>query len=330
MEACDGHRRRDGAGEQRIISKRGSSDSSDPFDLPGPPPLNYTVRTKTRERYIIIFFVLIFVETCVLPLILFYSLRWGAHLSITKNLAIITSLIGTVSGLKLGQRQYNLWFRQGHESRRPIGAGRWGVDAFQVLISIALFAFFVPLIVGSSLSPANVSTVAMALPFFMLTFCIPLLITGIWDRHLRVPFRVSSLPKHQVLPPLTYTITEDVVAVDGGGGLMYRQAWRHRYEASRVLRRVCRVTAIAWGVSGCVVASGCIAAAWTAPTDTAYGLGYSMPWLWALLVSAWTIHYVHDALKCEKLEWEVGRAHKEMELHLKEKEDAEEYGEGGF
>ena len=56
----------------------------------------------------------------------------------------------------------------------------------------------------------------MALPCFMLVFCIPLLITGIWDRHLRVPFRVSSLPANELLPPLTYTITEDVVAVDGG------------------------------------------------------------------------------------------------------------------
>ncbi|KAI0760848.1 hypothetical protein BC629DRAFT_1547309, partial [Irpex lacteus] len=85
--------------------------------------------SSADPRYIIIFFTLIFVETGVLPLILFYSLRWGAHLSITKNLAIITSLIGTVSGFKLAQRSYDLWFRNGHESRRPIGAGRWGVDA---------------------------------------------------------------------------------------------------------------------------------------------------------------------------------------------------------
>lgn len=97
----------------------------------GPPPLNYTLRTHGRERYIIILFTLLFVEAGVLPLILFYSLRWGAHLSVTKNLAIITSLIGTVSGLKIAQRTLQLWFRTGHESRRPIGSSRWGVDTFQ-------------------------------------------------------------------------------------------------------------------------------------------------------------------------------------------------------
>jgi hypothetical protein len=100
---------------------------------------------------------------------------------------------------------------------------------------------------------------------------------------------------------------------------MFRQAWRHRYEASRVIRRVCRVTAVAWGASGCSVAIALIAAAWTAPTDTAYGLGYGIPWLWAIVLSSWTVHYVHVSLECEKREWNEGRAHKEVELHLKEK-----------
>lgn len=136
--------------------------------LEGPPPLGYTFRTQAKERYIAIFFTLLFVETCILPLILFYSLQWGAHLSTTKNLAIITSLVGTVSGLKVTQRTWQLWFKSGHKSRRPIGAGRWGLDTTQyvarylcdasvltslnsILVSVALAAFFIPLIIGSSL-----------------------------------------------------------------------------------------------------------------------------------------------------------------------------------
>lgn len=96
-----------------------------------PPPLNYTIKTGRRERAIVIWFTLLFVEAGILPLILFYSLYWGAHLSTTKNLAIITSLIGTVSGFKFAQRMWFLWFARDHVSRRPIGAGRWGVDFFQ-------------------------------------------------------------------------------------------------------------------------------------------------------------------------------------------------------
>ncbi|KIP01220.1 hypothetical protein PHLGIDRAFT_80858, partial [Phlebiopsis gigantea 11061_1 CR5-6] len=240
----------------------------------GPPPLNYTLRTGSRERYIIIFFTLLFLEAGVLPLILFFSLQWGAHLSVTKNLAIITSLIGTVSGLKLTQRTYQLWFRDGHESRRPIGSGRWGVDTLHVLVSVALFAFFVPLIIGSSLNPASPRTVAMALPCLQIAFGIPLLLTGLFDRRLRLPLRVSSLPPNSPLPPLTYTLVEDVIAVDGGGGLAFRHAWAHRYQSSVVMRRLLRNTAIGWGASALVVAAALLAAAWTAPENTAYGLGY--------------------------------------------------------
>ena len=97
-----------------------------------PPPLNFSVHAVPgRRRAIIVWAVLFFVEAGVLPLVLFYGIRWGTHLSITTNLAIITSLIGTISSFKLTQRTWYLWYREGHEHRRPIGAGRWGVDCFQ-------------------------------------------------------------------------------------------------------------------------------------------------------------------------------------------------------
>ena len=123
-----------------VIDNHAPSDDVSSIDTlsytSGPPSLNYTLRTGSRERYIIVFFTLLFLEAGVLPLILYFSLQWGAHLSVTKNLAIITSLIGTVSGLKLTQRTYQLWFRDGHESRRPIGSSRWGVDTFQCVTAL--------------------------------------------------------------------------------------------------------------------------------------------------------------------------------------------------
>lgn len=98
-----------------------------------PPPLNYSVHDNRRKRFIFIWFFLMFIEAGVLPLILFYALRWGAHLSITINLAIITSLIGSISGFKFAQRQRLLWLGDGNQTR-PIGAGRWGVDSFQSVL----------------------------------------------------------------------------------------------------------------------------------------------------------------------------------------------------
>jgi len=310
--------------QNRTPSDTPPSQERDPEDIPasnysGPPPLNFRIN-GTRERYAIIFFALIFVETCILPLILFYSLRWGAHLSATKNLAIITSLVGTVSGIKLAQRTYFLWVKTGHESRRPIGAGRWGVDFFHIVINVALFGFFTPLIIGSSLTPASVPVVAMALPCFMLVMCIPMLISGLFPNHFRMPFRVSSFQPGHVLPPLTYTIVEDVVAVDGGGLLEFRQAWRSRYEASRVMRKLMRDISLLWGISGCVLAAGLIAIAWTTAEDVGYGLGYSMPWLWAMVLTVATIVRVKLELEREAREWDDTAVHKEKPLHLKEKQ----------
>lgn len=129
-----------------------TNDASDAELQPqdGATPLGWEF-TPVRMKWAIIMLLLFFIETGVLPLILFYSLRWGAHLSITTNLAIITSVVGTFSGCKLAHRTYLLWFKNGHESRRPIGAGRWGMDFFNILLNFALAAFFIPLIIGSSL-----------------------------------------------------------------------------------------------------------------------------------------------------------------------------------
>ncbi|KAI0697271.1 hypothetical protein BC835DRAFT_1270549 [Cytidiella melzeri] len=271
------------------------------------PQLPYSLSPPRRRRAIAIFFTLIFIETCVLPLVLYYSFRLGVpHLSLQANLAIITSLVGTISGFKLASRAWNLWYKEGNSARRPIGGGKWGLDTFHVWISLALTAFFVPLTVGSSVSPASVEAISMALPCFMLVFCVPLFITGLYPGRIRVSFRVSSMPANKPLPPLTYTITEDVLAVDGGGRLAFRQAWRRRYEVSRCMRRLLRIIAIAWGLSGCVVASVLIATSWSTPMDVGYALGYGIPWIWVAVLSIWTIRFVHRQLDVERQAWQDG------------------------
>lgn len=171
-------------------------------------------------------------------------------------------------------------------------------------------------------TPASTSAVAMALPCMMLTICIPMLITGIWVHDIRVPFRVSSLPPRAILPPLTYTIVEDVIAVDGGGLLDFRQAWRHRYEESRIVRKLCRDTAIAWGLTGTVLAIGLIFAAWYAPTDTGYGVSYGMPWAWAFAGIPLTVWWSVKQLEIERAEWDQPYVHRERPLKLVEDEDA--------
>ncbi|KAF8579714.1 hypothetical protein K439DRAFT_1654493 [Ramaria rubella] len=291
------------------------------------PRVNYTLHTRARHRAIALFACLLLAEAGVLPLILYFSLKWGAHLSITKNLAIITSVVGTFSGYKFAKRMWHLWFAKDSHERRPIGAGRWGVDASQVLISIALFGFFVPLVIGSSLTPASVPIVSMAIPLFMITICLPLLITGLFAHHIRFPLRVSSLPAYEPLPPGTFTLVEDIVAVDGGGRLPFREAWRARYEASAVMRKLLRDLAIFWGLSGSFAAGGFIAISWTSSDDIGYGIAYGVPWLWAITCAGATALRTRRELDREEREWGGDTGHVEKSLHIRRSPPPAQAGE---
>lgn len=153
----------------------------------------------------------------------------------------------------------------------------------------------------------------------MITFCLPIAITGAFPHRLRVPFRVSSLPPCEPLPPITYTIIEDVIAVDGNGMVDFRQAWRDRYEASAVMRKLIRDTALGWGISGVVIGGVLVVAAQKASTDTGYGLGYGMPWIWAFLGMGITVWWTQRELKRELRDWPS--VHEEVSLHLVENPD---------
>ncbi|EJF56634.1 hypothetical protein DICSQDRAFT_157780 [Dichomitus squalens LYAD-421 SS1] len=280
-----------------------SDDSSLTYRPSRPPSLNYSLAPRRRKFAIASFLILIFIEAGVIPLIVFYAIRWGAHLNNTKNLAIITSIVGTYSSYKLARRSWYLFISDHGHQRRPLGASRFGPDAFTIQIGLAMTGFFVPLVIGSSVNPASVHTVSMSLSCFMIAFCVPLLITSVWPHKLKMPFRVSSMPPWTGLPPAMYTLVEDIVAVDGGGCVEFRQAWRIRYEHSAIMRRIIRITSFYWGASGCICAAAFIAIAWTTPEDIGYGIGWGLPWLWAFTSLAFTVRWVKKELKREQEEW---------------------------
>ena len=111
-----------------------SDDSSLTYHPSRPPPLNYSLAPRRRRLAIAAFLVLIFIEAGVIPLIVFYAIRWGAHLNNTKNLAIITSIVGTYSSYKLALRSWYLFISDHGHQRRPLGASRFGPDAFTYVL----------------------------------------------------------------------------------------------------------------------------------------------------------------------------------------------------
>lgn len=146
----------------------------------------------------------------------------------------------------------------------------------------------------------------MALPVVMITACLPLFLTGLFELRVRVPFRVSSLSANEPLPPGTFTLVEDIIAVDGHGGLEFRKEWRARYEASAIMRKLLRDLSLFWGATGTVAGAAFIVVSWTTTDDIAIGIGYGLPWLWAVVCTFITIKWTRR---------ELGRERQELNQH---------------
>lgn len=86
----------------------------------------------------------------------------------------------------------------------------------------------------------------------------------------RAPFRISSTPKGSVMPTALYVLIEDVVAVDGGGGQIYRYALRTRYLSSPYFRRMLFEMNCFWGGGSIICAAAITAIIFTVSEPVAY------------------------------------------------------------
>lgn len=86
----------------------------------------------------------------------------------------------------------------------------------------------------------------------------------------QAPFRISSTPKGYVMPTALYVLIEDVVAVDGGGGQVYRRAIRDRYLSSPYFRQMLFEMNCFWGGGSVISAAVITALVFTTPRDVAY------------------------------------------------------------
>lgn len=105
----------------------------------------------------------------------------------------------------------------------------------------------------------NVRVVALGLPVLLANVGAQLLIVSILAAGNKpCPIRMSSVPKGDRIRSGVYAIAEDIVAVDGGQGQVFRDQLRARYLASRSLRSLCFKLDIIWGVSGVAVGGAAI------------------------------------------------------------------------
>jgi hypothetical protein len=120
----------------------------------------------------------------------------------------------------------------------------------------------------------------------------------------RLPFRFGSLDRGNVLRPAVFYIVEDVVAVDGEGGMEYRKAFGARYDASRIFRGMIWNLSLLWMVAFYAMAVLFTVLVLTLPVAAVYAVGWAAPFPLAGLLAVGTIFYVKSELKEERNEEE--------------------------
>ncbi|GKZ28968.1 hypothetical protein AbraIFM66950_002215 [Aspergillus brasiliensis] len=132
-----------------------------------------------------------------------------------------------------------------------------------------------------------------------------LVIVGILTKlRIRQPIPISSMPTGSVFRPGILVIIEDIVAVDGSRGTAYRSALMERYAASKRFQRLMEDLNWFWGFGGLVMGIILICVLASVGSKTfAFGLGWTVPWIWAGTWAVITTYWAKSALREEALTW---------------------------
>jgi hypothetical protein len=198
---------------------------------------------------------------------------------------------------------------------RPLGSPRYALDIFQ-------WGYFGALIIISALISSTlargdadhddhelqtrlISLPASLLMFFLATLtALSLILNGL---NIKLPFRFGSLDAGNVLRPAVYYIVEDVVAVDGNGGIEYREAFTARYNGSPIFRQMIWTLSVLWMVAFYIFSIVFAILVFQLPMAAVYAVGWAGPFPLGGLMAVWTIFYVRFVLE-EEENAEVGKS----------------------
>jgi hypothetical protein len=108
---------------------------------------------------------------------------------------------------------------------------------------------------ATSRDPPSVRQSSLAQSIVLYLASCQVLATGIGCRFSWAsPISFSSTRRGQNMRPGVFTLMEDVVAVDGGGGQEFRQALVARYEVSKEFRTMLQQLNWVWGSASLLVA----------------------------------------------------------------------------
>ena len=204
----------------------------------------------------------------VLPLAGYIILHYATNIKTAIIVTILVAIFGVSSLSALIMRTWSLSRRS--STCRPLGStSRWTLDYFGWNFLGGFIALSIVIAIGLVLSPTNLRILSMPLSLLLVQVCLQLVVfVPLRIMRVRAPFRFSSLEKGEPMRPACYTIAEDIVAVDGKQGDVFRAVWNARYEASPPFRHLLAQMDILWGCSGLVVAVICLVTIWAVNSTT--------------------------------------------------------------
>ncbi|KAF8472698.1 hypothetical protein BDZ91DRAFT_715618 [Kalaharituber pfeilii] len=271
--------------------------------------LPYSLRTRKLKIATIV--TVVSLDGFILPTILFYILKYGVHLDDGKSIAITTAAFGFISLLQYVLRLYRLL--KPKSPYLPLNCPhRWYLDLYQIQFTIGFIAITL-VFTFLSTSPSGevqVRNISLA-PCMLLLQCGPQFLLSCyaykrkWINH----FRFSSSLAGEQCVPAAFTMIEDVIGVDGRGGGAggFRETLKGRYMQSFRFREMLYKQTLFWGI-GSTMGGAVTLALVLAPVVNqyvAYGIGWSLPFVWSGVMAVITTLMVQKDLKLEKEEWET-------------------------
>lgn len=243
------------------------------------PQLPFTWHRGKKRWRLIALIVLMWIDACILPIVLYYALNYGGNVQGWIIFAVVTTIWGGPTYLEFALRTFKLMKKE--RFYRPLGTNyRWCFD-YLTWVSIGTIATVTALfIIGSA--PHIVWLRVLCMPMPALLYCLgtfagfPTLYSILkW----KAPFRISSTAKGEIPKPGVYYFVEDTVAVNANAGRPYREALAARYDASPRFRRMMYNQSIFWSIPPIIIAVPLtvIAVIHPVPATVAYGICKSRP-----------------------------------------------------
>ncbi|TFA97622.1 hypothetical protein CCMA1212_010615 [Trichoderma ghanense] len=270
------------------------------------PQLPFTWHHGWKRWRLILFAIMVFIDGSIVPILLYYAMRYAGHVAGWIIFAVVTTIWGGPTYVEFAIRTLRLMKKE--RFYRPLGTdSRWCFDIINWTSVITITAVTALFIVGSA--PHEVWLRVLCMPAPAILYCIGGVLALITLFHLMnwpAPFRLSSTGKGEKVLPGVYYFIEDVVAVNAGAGRPFREALAARYHASPRFRTMLLVQSLFWSIPALVLAAALtvVALLHPIPATVAYGICWAVPFIWCAIWGAITVVWCKRNMVRERLEWE--------------------------